>query len=912
MATNNPYMQGSAQLKGTTVRQGGQLFEEGATTPFGAKTAGANEDQAKMAGVPTPPVIEERKPAPAPQPQRQQPRKLGDDEKVALSQVQEKVRQMSNLGGYVERAGAVAIRRMNEIGAAPADAAATVKILDDTVDPDMQIVVGGQPMTVSEAVAQFAADPQNEAPAIAVLNTLNAGRPPEQQFQIRDIKNWVDTSPRALGEQAQAAFAMDRVTLADLNDQDLQEMGFADAADMNQQIADIFGLQPEQVGTLTLGEIRDEVEQARDEMFAELDNLRAELNNVPPGSAAAQQIRQRIQDLTGEGLAAAEREVDALVQELDMDRPIQIGDQEFSLEDLLSDQQVSDLVVEWLNADTPEERERILPSEQFGALTDWLEENQQTMRAVAQELEAGVAETEATQQQLQTLRTLPDQELLSQIAEQAGIELNLDQAMTDEQMAQTVDQLKNVGAFQVLSPEFAPEWLDEETRADLAAIITPANFTKFGNLSLPQLINGRRYAKAIEASPVLQEFLGTPEILTDVNEVRQFQDAVKTVDTLGTSGLLGEFQTNPKFKDMVLTGQFTPAIIESWGDKETHRGTSVLTDPTVVQYIKDNNLTGTQLNSFLRKSADALEQFEQEQDQRRYDPEASVSENLQNMIPGSPTLAELSGELQNLKARIDAGDKSAQKAYNRLKVWDKNNDGIITSDEADQILEQYVPREYGAYVKGDVQDLPPLPDTSRPDPTNNVWSQAVEMADKSKTGILSYPKLKKLAQAEGGLEAIDPEWLARHSPAGLKTVQDIKTRMIAENLKGGQDPQTTALIGDAWPAFQAVWNRQPIPNIDNLETYNQILEAHERLVNQWENTTDPIKREAYHNIIAPMTQVLINAKERREVNAAQARINAQLAAEKAERERRAKLTPRERQREDLGDEQREQTNVFGV
>lgn len=231
---------------------------------------------------------------------------------------------------------------------------------------------------IANALQQFTAtgDANDLEAAMATIDNLRS-------FGISsaDAKRLVGLTQDALARQTGTTVAenvLDQVTLKDL---DLQDLGFDQGL---AGVADTLGKTVEEIQDLTVDELASTVEDVRKNEFARVEKLKAQLAAAPLGSTQREILLRELRDLGAVGLTGVEAEAAETVEEIDLANTIKVGDEMIQVSEFLDDENLSQLVMDWINEDDIGERERMLPSEDYPELVAWIEANQKALAQLSE------------------------------------------------------------------------------------------------------------------------------------------------------------------------------------------------------------------------------------------------------------------------------------------------------------------------------------------------------------------------------------------------------------------------------------------------------------------------------------------------------------------------------------------------
>ena len=416
----------------------GQLFEtsaeeavsQGATTPAGAKAAGAGPDSAKMMGTPAQKAADSR---PTLQQSQRYQKKVAPDPS-ATQAAAEKVDRLKALGGIESQLEAKIKQR-----------------IEQTTTQELQ------QQAVNDQYVQQAVEQQKHEGLTAALNELAMAETPEawqaafikaKGFDPKLTKDSVgDYFMGAEGHMSTALKAAMPETMT---------VGDALGAEVNTLAADL-GMTPEELGVLNMEALEAKIQEIENQEFNQIQELEAEL----PGAVGArrEQIIRELKNLGQAGVTGIEASYDRIQQDIEEARTVDIAGQEFSLQSILEDDELSDYI---LSATTDTNVMNDLVQNAPG-LADWIVQNQEALQSMQEEQTAQAQQFETVQSQIKD--TVAGKEELADalIGERP-------EYMTEGQWTEYNQQLQDTGAWQA-ADENADVALAFKTNPDLVPML---------------------------------------------------------------------------------------------------------------------------------------------------------------------------------------------------------------------------------------------------------------------------------------------------------------------------------------------------------------------------------------------------------------------------------------------------------
>lgn len=377
------------------------------TTAIGAGMIGANADQQKMMGSPQQMqaalrLSQEPSESLADVERRRQVRQEATASEEAAKQKSEDLKALGGLGDRV--ASFIDVQRQ--------------KLASQTVVPG-QVQVNEQviPITTGGATAdqaqlkdvlkQLRADPGNQQLQLQANQLL--GRGINSVLTPDEINGLYESSIATLARSG-AETVQDKLQVEDLLA--LPEFGY----DLN-SLSDLLGLPPDQVSKLDLGQLQARVNEIQQIEFQQANQLGQAATSGQLGAAERQVARQAGQEASRTGLRSTEADVRRLDEAIARADEVSFGGNQYKIEDLLSDDTISGVISDYLNAPEGSPTRLQLEKTEPG-LIQFIRSNQTLLDDAAKELGAGAQQFSATQQYNQQVATIGNQTLDPALAKQ--------------------------------------------------------------------------------------------------------------------------------------------------------------------------------------------------------------------------------------------------------------------------------------------------------------------------------------------------------------------------------------------------------------------------------------------------------------------------------------------------------------
>lgn len=138
-------------------------------------------------------------------------------------------------------------------------------------------------------------------------------------------------------------------------------------------LAQTLGIPSDQLATMTMDDIDTLIENRRKEIAGKYATMQTKAAGVGLGAAAAKQ------NLTSAANVMGQLKTATGAPAIDFTAKVKIGDSEYDAETILKDEEFSNVIEQWLNATTPEDRAKIIPAN--WPLSQWLTDNEKTLQA---------------------------------------------------------------------------------------------------------------------------------------------------------------------------------------------------------------------------------------------------------------------------------------------------------------------------------------------------------------------------------------------------------------------------------------------------------------------------------------------------------------------------------------------------
>lgn len=185
---------------------------------------------------------------------------------------------------------------------------------------------------------------QKEPGNMELLSWINTklGRNPNTSISPTELATFYQSATESVASGL-AGNVDDHLTASDL----ISQPGFGYTAD---QLADLLGVPPEQVGQMTVGQIRDHINQLSATEFGSTAALQDLTTNSTAGAAEKGLARSQLREASATGTASVDASVASLANQVAKGDQVTFGGNTYGVDDLLKDSTLSDIVTSYLGA----------------------------------------------------------------------------------------------------------------------------------------------------------------------------------------------------------------------------------------------------------------------------------------------------------------------------------------------------------------------------------------------------------------------------------------------------------------------------------------------------------------------------------------------------------------------------------
>jgi len=199
-------------------------------------------------------------------------------------------------------------------------------------------------------------------------------------YAIEDISSLFAGDEQAIKTAVKDVISEKAATLESLG---LDQLGI-DAAQQTDLEGEL-GLEPGGLANLTLEDLNAKIAEVEAREFSEIERLQAILSDPTASASLKQQARDQLAQMGVVGVTGVEERVDTIMEQVEQGNTIEILGREFTLEQALSDEGLTDLIVKAVNNE--ELLQDMLDSEEYKDLGEWIQNNIDTLKETVEESE---------------------------------------------------------------------------------------------------------------------------------------------------------------------------------------------------------------------------------------------------------------------------------------------------------------------------------------------------------------------------------------------------------------------------------------------------------------------------------------------------------------------------------------------
>lgn len=364
------------------------------TSPMEAAALGATEDQAKMAGTDVtrlaaaeqaaePLVAEEKELGTALR--RRQVRKKATAEEQLAQERSDRIAQLEGLGERVQQIADQMFTEENQdrITELSLDESRTRRLSSESMDALNRLVDG----TAS-------------AKDIHDLN-ISLGRTANNALTFSELKSYFLTGASQVAGAISEA-TQDNILVGDLTPEQVQELGFTDV----NEVADLLDVDTSDLQNMTIGNLRDQVLDIQVSQYARTQELQGRMVNPNLSYGERMEARRLLREVGGVGTRGAEQQMREVQKDIDEARIVEFAGQEFTVEELLADDNISSMVKRYLENPNSDFAKNLRQDEPL--FSSYIEDNKDALDGLVAGVEAGFQEFEEIQEHNRNIGRLPD------------------------------------------------------------------------------------------------------------------------------------------------------------------------------------------------------------------------------------------------------------------------------------------------------------------------------------------------------------------------------------------------------------------------------------------------------------------------------------------------------------------------
>lgn len=265
---------------------------------------------------------------------------------------------LTKLGGATAQIGELALQKLKGAGQGPVQRQVT-----QTGESELAKVINpvNNPAgynAAKSALVSYANDPSQLESALVTLRNLG----------IQDPETYLEKADQVLNRAVQTS----GLTVAEMANI-LPSYGFTGGVS---ELATTLGLTTDQLSSMSPTDLSNQINAKRQELLDRTTQLQSQAGRTGLAGAAGQ---QQLQAFTQAGGVAREKE--AARPTVDMAAKVKVGDTEYDVENILKDEEFSEVIEQWLAA-KPEDRAKIIPGD--WPLSEWLTSNESSLAAATQ------------------------------------------------------------------------------------------------------------------------------------------------------------------------------------------------------------------------------------------------------------------------------------------------------------------------------------------------------------------------------------------------------------------------------------------------------------------------------------------------------------------------------------------------
>lgn len=471
------------------------------SSPLGAAQSGVNPNQAKMQGTPA---------------QTQNTARVNQQ---ADAKTLDKAERLETAAGATnaQQEAKDKVDRMQSLGS-------TKTAIESLIQK--QISATTQSSTPNPQIAQASlagiTDPTKRAAAESALTAYTQNPTEENLKAVYDVvgRSGLDTGLsqylQTASETMSSAAAPTSVTVGTL---DWSQTGVNP-----DELAQTLGVTTEQLSAMSLEELNQKIDSVQAQSLMTTQQLQARLADPSLGPQERAQVLQALKQQGAAGITGVEAEVDNLQSEIDSARMLDVMGGQYTVEELLGDEGVSNLIASAVS--DPKKLADMLRDPRLAGLGSWIQSNKAALAALSQSYDAQAADFVGTQDTLSSLGSSLGQGDSSRGILETILGRQIPSSALSGEVAAIEQQLQSSGLYQALKsdPKLVAELGSDK---DTLQALVNSGFTA------EQVKSAVALRDELVADPTAAKLLGIDgKIPTSAEDLENMKQAIERYDAL--------------------------------------------------------------------------------------------------------------------------------------------------------------------------------------------------------------------------------------------------------------------------------------------------------------------------------------------------------------------------------------------
>lgn len=362
------------------------------STAIGAGMIGAGPDTQKMMGSPAQKKAALSLAPSAPQQDLSTAVRTAQARSQTTGEEQGKLQKstdMSNLGGLGDRVTDFIDSQRQKLSAAAPEAvqAQTAQTVQgNQINGLPNNITGDALVSVKQLLTQLHANPSDQNLQLQLNQAL--GYDVKNQLDPAQISSLYESAVDSISRGG-AGTVDDKLTTADL----INGGKFGYSAE---QLSGLLGLPPEQIAQLSVGQLRDTINQVTDREFNQSQTLQDQATSGNLGTAERGLARQAGKEASATGIRASEADMGRLQQSIANADEVAFGGKEYKVDDLLKDETISNIIKDYMESGEGSDIRKQVEASEPG-LVKFIQDHQAVLQDATSKLETGAGEFRAIQ-----------------------------------------------------------------------------------------------------------------------------------------------------------------------------------------------------------------------------------------------------------------------------------------------------------------------------------------------------------------------------------------------------------------------------------------------------------------------------------------------------------------------------------